>query len=204
MDENREEAVYRSSVTMTRQRYEDFCSVGFGRVKHLSLLMLILGALVTPGIVLEGYYDVAGSMLFVVLLLALLRFNIARSAKIGYERSVVSEGKESTVNGALYEDKIVSQSGGAVREHSYSQITGLFETKTFLLLHLRHELYIILDKEMLGADFDGAKAFLLGKCTQVKKKKFIDRSYDRTWSLIFMIALAVLPVAGRAVGRILP
>ena len=100
----------------------------------------------------------------------------------------------------LFEDKIVSHTDELKREYCYHQITKFFETKNFILLHLKYSLYIAIEKNNLNASVDEVKSFLMEKCTFVKKKKFIDCSNDKKWSLALLIALVVISVIGIVVG----
>ena len=109
----------------------------------------------------------------------LIYFRTRKSINIGYERMVISEGKEMTLNYELFEDKIVSHVDELKREYFYHQITKFFETKNFILLHLQHNLHITIEKNNLNASVDEVKAFLMNKCTPVKKKKFINCANDK-------------------------
>ena len=55
----------------------------------------------------------------------------------------------------------------------------------------------------LNASVDEVKAFLMNKCTLVKKKKFINCANDKKWSLVFLIALIVVSVVGMILGLVL-
>ena len=125
------------------------------------------------------------------------------STKIGYERMLLSEGKEPSFGYALFDDKIVSYHEGSKNAYSYRQISRLFETKSFILLHLKHQLYVTIEKSNLNACAEEVKAFLLNKPLLVKKKKFIKCTNDKQWSLIFLIALIAVSVAGVVIGAIL-
>lgn len=70
----------------------------------------------------------------------------------------------------FFEDKIVSHVDELKREYFYHQITKFFETKNFILLHLQHNLHVTIEKNNLNASVDEVKAFLMNKCTLVKKK----------------------------------
>jgi len=50
---------------------------------------------------------------------------------------------------------------------------------------------------------DEVKLFLINKCLQVKKKKFINCSNDKKLALAFLIELAVITVVGTVVAIIL-
>jgi hypothetical protein len=126
-----------------------------------------------------------------------------KSIKIGYARNLISTGKDSIFHYELFEDKIVSHVGEVKREYFYHQITKFFETKHFLLIHLQHNLHITIEKSSLNGSPEEVKAFLMNKCTVVKKKKFIQCENDKKWSLILLIALFVVSIAGIIVSLML-
>ena len=64
------------------------------------------------------------------------------------------------------------------------------------MLHLQHNLHITIEKSSLNADVDEVKAFVIDKCNNVKKKKFVNCVNDEKWSIVFMIALFVVAIAG--------
>ena len=153
---------------------------------------------------LIGNYDIVlGFGPFISFLMILIYFRTKKAIKIGYERMVISEGKEMTLNYELFEEKVISHNDELKREYFYHQITKFFETKNFILLHLQHNLHVTIEKNNLTASVDEVKAFLMNKCTLVKKKKFINCANDKKWSLVFLIALIVVSIIGIVVGLVL-
>ena len=133
----------------------------------------------------------------------LIYFRTKKAIKIGYERMVISAGKEMTLNYELFEEKVISHIDELKREYFYHQITKFFETKNFILLHLQHNLHVTIEKNNLTASVDEVKAFLMNKCTLVKKKKFINCANDKKWSLVFLIALIFVSIVGTVLGLVL-
>ena len=202
-DEEVKNAIYSSKFLMNKELYYDFCSVNYNRMKKMFLTFLCLVAYVIGANLFLGNYDIVLSGLFISFLMILIYFRTKKAMKIGYERMLISEGKEITLNYELFEDKMVSYNDELKREHSYHQITKFFETKHFILLHLKHNLYVTIEKNNLNASVDEVKTFLMNKCTLVKKKKFINCSNDKKWSLVFLIALIAVSVIGVVVGIVL-
>ena len=196
--------IYSSRFLMNKDLYYDFCSVSYNRTKKVFLTFLCLVACLIGINLLIGNYDIVlGFGPFISFLMILIYFRTKKAIKIGYERNLISAGKESTLNYELFEDKIVSYVDELKREYFYHQITKFFETKDFILLHLQHNLHITIEKNNLSASVDDVKAFLTNKCTLVKKKKFINCANDKKWSLVFLIALIVVSVIGTVIGLVL-
>ena len=171
--------IYCSRFLMNKELFYDFCSVSYNRTKKVFLTFFCLVTYLIGINLLLGNYDiVVGFGPFISFLMILFYFRTRKSIKIGYERMVISEGKEMTLNYELFEDKVISHNDELKREYFYHQITKFFETKNFILLHLQHNLHVTIEKNNLNASVDEVKAFLMKKCTRVKKKKFIDCSND--------------------------
>ncbi len=197
-------AIYSSKFLMSKALHYDFCSVGYHRVKNVNLFSLCLAVYLIGMNLLMGNYDMFfGFGLFVSFASIFMYFQTKKLIKISYERGLISAGKECTLNYELFDDKIVSCVDEVKREYFYHQITKLFETKNFILLHLQHNLYITIEKSSLSASVDEVKNFLINKCTLVKKKKFINCSNDKKWSLIFLIAIIAVSIIGTVVYLVL-
>ena len=199
-------AIYSSKFLMSKALHYDFCSVSYHRVKNANIFSLCLAVYsIGMNLLLGNYnYDMFfGFGLFVSFVSIFMYFWTKKSVKISYERGLISAGKECTLNYELFDDRIVSCVDGLKREYFYHQITKLFETKNFILLHLQHNLYITIEKSSLSASADEVKTFLINKCTLVKKKKFINCANDKKWSLIFLIALIAVSVIGTVVYLVL-
>ncbi|MBQ8741655.1 MAG: hypothetical protein IJY79_08935 [Clostridia bacterium] len=197
-------AIYSSKFLMNKDLYYDFCSVSYNRTKKVFLIFFCLVAYLIGINLLVGNYDiVVGFGPFISFLMILIYFRTKKTIKIGYERVVISAGKESTLHYELFEDKIVSHIDELKREYFYHQITKFFETKNFILLHLQYNLHITIEKSSLNASVDEVKSFLMNKCTLVKKKKFINCSNDKKWSLVFLISLIVVSLIGTVVALLL-
>ncbi|MBE6701496.1 MAG: hypothetical protein E7582_06400 [Ruminococcaceae bacterium] len=193
--------VYSSTFLMNKDLYYDFCSVSYNRTKKIFFIFFCLVAYLIGINLLIGDYDIVlGFGPFISFLMILIYFRTRKSIKIGYERMVISEGKEVTLNYELFEDKVISHNHELKREYFYHQITKFFETKNFILLHLQHNLYVTIEKNNLNASVDEVKSFLMNKCTLVKKKKFINCANDKKWSLVVLIALIVVSIVGMFVA----
>lgn len=188
---------------MNRDFFLDFSSVSYNRIKKRFFLFLCFTVLCIVTNILVFNYDIVMITLFIPIFLSVLYLGVGKAAKRNYERSLISEGKEVTIYGKLYENKMVSGIRELEREYSYNQITKFYETKNFLLLHLQLHLYLTIDKATLNADVDEVKSFLIQKCPSVKNKKLVNCSNDKKWALIFLILLAFVSIAGIIISLIL-
>lgn len=197
-------AIYSSKFLMNKELFYDFCFVSYNKTKKAFLIFFCLFTYLIGINLWIGNYDiVVGMGPFISFLTILMYLRTKRAIKISYERNVISAGKESTLHCELFEDKIVSHIDELKREYYYHQITKLFETKNFILLHLQHNLHITIEKNNLNASVDEVKSFLIEKCVLVKKKKFINCSNDKKWSLVFLTSLIVVSIIGAIVGIVL-
>ena len=199
-----ESAIYSSTFLMNRDLYYDFSSVSYNKIKKMFGAFLCLFVCAVTINLLNRDYDIVISYCILISFLMILSYCLTtKRIKIGYERMVISAGKEIPVNCELFDDKIVSCGDGAKREHFYNQITKFFESKNFILLHLQHNLYLTLEKNNLNASVDEVKSFLMNKCTLVKAKRFINCFDDKKWCLIFLIAIVGISVAAIVVSLVL-
>lgn len=198
MNENQEvkNAVYHSSIRMTRDFYNELFCVTEHRQKKVSIVFLCVTVCEAATGIGTARIDCAAIGLFAAFALILFHFMNKKVKIRNYERNLISMGKEPTAFEKLCDDAIVTVSEGLEREHSYQQITKFLETKNLLLLHLQLNLYIILDKNTLNAGVEEVKAFLVEKCPLVKKKEFVDCSDAPRWNFGLMIATTVVSVIG--------
>lgn len=189
---------------MEEELYFDFCSASYNKIKRAFLVFLCLDAAAIAVNLLGGNYDIiVGFGPFMSFIMALVYFRTNKAVKIGYERIMLSRNAPDALTYELYDEKIVSRFEQQQKPYYYDQISGLFETKNFLLLHLKYNLYVTLEKSSLSASVDEIKPFLIKKCTNAKRKRFINCSNDKKWALALLIAQIVVCIAGSVIGIIL-
>ena len=186
-NEESKPAIYTTSVLMSRDLYYDFSTVGYNRMKKSLIFFLPSTVLEIAVNILAKNFDTVALSVIISLIFFLLYHGINKSTKIDYERTLISAGKEISTSYELFEDRVVTDSEGVKREYFYYQITKFFETKNFLLLHLQHNLYITINKNN----------------PLVKKKKFINCSNDKKWTLRLLILLVVFSVIGTIISLII-
>ena len=185
--------VYCSDFSMSKELYYDFGLVGYQRFKKSFAAVLICFAVAATGGFLSHSYElILASGVMAVLVMALGYIKACRSVKIGWERSLIPSGEAMKVKNELGEEKIFAYWVENRQEISYDQVAELRETNSFLLLHLKHGVHITLEKKSLNADVNAVKAFLLDKCTKIKKKRFVNCSCARKWCMAMLVAEFVL------------
>lgn len=204
-DEEIKSPIYSTKFLMNKELFYDFNFVSYNRTKKVFLIFFCLvTCLIATNLLIGNYDTVVGFGPFISLSMLLIYLRTKKTIKIGYERVLISEGKEPTLRCELFEDKVISYNSELKREYFYHQITKFFETKNFFLLHLQHNLHVTIEKNNLNASVDEVKTFLINKCMLVKKKKFINCANDKKWTLRLLIAIIVVSVVGTAAGICLP
>lgn len=147
------------------------------------------------------YGNYQNVMLFGVLfIIFILIIKITGRSKIVYKRSKFlnnNEDIETTVN--INEEKIIMTSkNGNITNYSFDQIIGIVETKNLLILKLKYNMGIIIDKSNLtGGTKDELIEFLFSVCKNIKTKKVV---CDKIWlilrrsTLVIFVILFVLSV----------
>lgn len=188
--------IYSSEFPVNKASYYDSSSVNYRKMKIASFVsMCMIALLVIPNISAD-INDVCLYALLLSFVMLVPYFRISRAIQLEYERTMFSVGKEYTIVQNLFEDKITLVIDAQEKAFFYHQITDLYETKNFLLLVLPHRLHLSISKPNLNADVDEVKTFLLKRCVNAKKKKFVDCSNDQRLSVAFLIAAIVISVVG--------
>ena len=192
-------SIYSSNYTMSKEMVKDFCSTDFHKLRNLYILFIcIFTFYLVATFFMKPFEDVLVIMTgFILALLMVCNYiKFKKGYKVSYERALVSNGKEVTVNYDFFDDKIVSYAENLERELSYNDVTKFFETKHFLMLHIKHNLFVTVEKNSLDANVDEVKKFFIDKCVNVKKKKFVNCVNDEKWSIILLIVFVIVAVGG--------
>ena len=190
-----QQPLYHSQCLLDKDLYYSFASISFHQLKKLLALLLILITYLYGSIMLNGNYTLSsGCSVAIATFTLILCLRVEKGLNVNYERSLLANGKDITISIELFTDKIVSYGDGSKREYHYTQVSQLFENEHFLLLHLKHNLYIIFCKDNLN-NIEEIKTFLIQQCTLVKKKKFISCQNDKKWVFALSIAMAVISFA---------
>ncbi len=203
LQEQDEKVIYSSNVTMTREAYSELSSLNYNRMKVMFGAALCVAVSAGVANFIGGDDGLLVCMLLMSVMSLVLYIVSGRNAKTSYERGILNAGKEASVQHELLEDKIISIGEGGKREWLYTQVTGLFESKNLLLLHLKLNLYIMIDKSTLNADAEEVKAFLIERCRFAKKKKFTNCANDKRTALILLVILIALSVILTAAAMVI-
>lgn len=125
--------------------------------------------------------------LFLLLILKIIGKN-----KTSYKVSKdLNNGTDVHINVEINNEKIIMTSdNGNISNYTFNQIISLIETKNFVILKLKHNLGIIIDKTSLtGGTKEDLINHLLSVCENIKKKKIIK---SKNWIILRKFSFVVL------------
>lgn len=187
-------STYKSDYKM----HKEFSRSYLATIKSSSIILFLIAVALVINMIYGNYQNV---MLFGVLfIIFILIIKITGRSKIVYKRSKFlnnNEDIETTVN--INEEKIIMTSkNGNITNYSFDQIIGIVETKNLLILKLKYNMGIIIDKSNLtGGTKDELIEFLFSVCKNIKTKKVV---CDKIWlilrrsTLVIFVILFVLSV----------
>lgn len=125
--------------------------------------------------------------LFLLLILKIIGKN-KTSYKISKD---LNNGTDVHINVEInYEKIIMTSDNGNISNYTFNQIISLIETKNFVILKLKHNLGIIIDKTSLtGGTKEDLINHLLSVCENIKKKKIIK---SKNWIILRKFSFVVL------------
>lgn len=125
--------------------------------------------------------------LFLLLILKIIGKN-KTSYKISKD---LNNGTDVHINVEINNEKIIMTSdNGNISNYTFNQIISLTETKNFVILKLKHNLGIIIDKTSLtGGTKEDLINHLLSVCENIKKKKIIK---SKNWIILRKFSFVVL------------
>ena len=125
--------------------------------------------------------------LFLLLILKIIGKN-KTSYKISKD---LNNGTDVHINVEINNEKIIMTSdNGNISNYTFNQIISLIETKNFVILKLKHNLGIIIDKTSLtGGTKEDLIHHLLSVCENIKKKKIIK---SKNWIILRKFSFVVL------------
>lgn len=125
-------------------------------------------------------------------LFLLLTLKIIGKNKTSYKISKdLNNGTDVHINVEINNEKIIMTSdNGNISNYTFNQIISLIETKNFVILKLKHNLGIIIDKTSLtGGTKEDLINHLLSVCENIKKKKIIK---SKNWIILRKFSFVVL------------
>lgn len=189
---------FSSTYKLDYKMHKEFSRSYLATIKSSSIILFLIAVALVINMIYGNYQNV---MLFGVLfIIFILISKITGRSKIVYKRSKFlnnNEDIETTVN--INEEKIIMTSkNGNITNYSFDRIIGIVETKNLLILKLKYNMGIIIDKSNLtGGTKDELIEFLFSVCKNIKTKKVV---CDKIWlilrrsTLVIFVILFVLSV----------
>lgn len=173
---------FSSTYTLDYKMYKEF-SKGFLATIKASIIILLIVLIVSILYIIEGEYKYV--IWFGILYIILILINLIKgNGKIQYKRAKSlnnNEDIEATIK--IGKDKIVSTSKkGDISSYEFDQIIGLIETKNLLILKLKYNMGIMIDKNNIeGGSKEELVEYIFSVCNNIKRKKVIK---SKKWSLV--------------------
>ncbi len=129
--------------------------------------MAVLGAI-------ETYAETLPGIVAIWLIIEGIRWLSSRGGGIHYKRSVMLNGGKPTNDSVLFCDDCIytfEQASGNKVKLEYAPIRIVYETKNLLLLGMKYNTFLIVDKQTLTGSREEFGAFLYEKCPKLRNKK---------------------------------
>lgn len=195
-----ETPIFTSSYTLTKEKYHSFCSVNYRKRIFiysiiLPLVLMVYFSMVMLLLIGEDYYTLSTiALLSVVTMLPNLQLLFFEH--YGYKRLLTAQGgAHESCETALYPSEILCSRKSGKCSYKYESIKQIKENKDFLLLQMKYNLYLLIDKQTLNADPNEVCGFLLNTCPCLKKRKIINIEKDSTIVAILASVLLLLDVS---------
>lgn len=189
-NENKKE--FSSTYTLDYKIYKEF-STGYISTKKSSIIILfVVLALLILYMFYRRYEEIIGLGAIFILLVLVLK--VTGRNKLQYKRYKSLNNNEDIVNTVkIGNEKIVSTNKkGDATSYEFNQIIGILETKNLLILKLKYNMGIILDKRNLtGGTKEELIEYLFSICNNIKKKKIIN---SKKWMVVRKIILMMFAI----------
>ena len=192
-DNINKEKEFSSTYTLDYKKYKEF-SVGYIATRKSSIIMLFVLLGLSMIYMYTKRYDIIIAVGIIFLLLLLLTKITGRN-KLQYKHYKSlnnNEDLESTIK--IGKEKIISTTQkGDTTSYEFNQIIGIIETKNLLILKLKYNMGIVLDKNnIVGGTKEELIDYLFSVCNNMKKKKV---TKSKTWLIlrkIFFVLYAIV------------
>lgn len=185
---------FKSNYIMDLETYKEFAS-GFistsMRAICYRLVILIYGIFC----ILLNQQDVAMIFISIYLLIMLINKLTGRNL-IQYKRSLsINNGKPVSTEVIIDETGIqgINKDKDNKTDYTFEQISAVTETKNLIILKMKYDLGIIINKNNLeGGSREELINFIFDKCQNIKKKKVVQSKYGEIFFKLYMLILIVL------------
>lgn len=183
---------FNSTYTLSYKTYKDF-SNGYLATKRSNIIILFLIVVVLILNIIFKHYESVILFCLVFIILTLIYKIIGRD-KNTYRRSKsLNNGEEVEVNVTIDSEKITLTSTNNVSSYDFNQVIGIVENNNLLILKLKYNMGIILNKDTLtGGTKEELVDYLLLMCKNIKKKKVINAHMGIVLRKIILIVFMVL------------
>lgn len=188
-----EKKEFKSEYTLDLKTYQEFCK-GYKAANRIEIIILIILVLFFIESIIEKDYS------FIIfycafLLIFKLILKLIDKPKIQYKRMLSCNNGKPAHNIVTINDEniLITGDNGNKSTYSFEQIIGIIETKNLLILKMKYNLGININKNTLtGGNVEELASYLYQKCSNIKKKKIIKTNITKYFELIFTIVLAIL------------
>ena len=169
-NENKKE--FSSKYTLDYKTYKEFSSGYIATRKSSMITLFVVLALLILCIIYRNYETVITFGVLFGIFAFLIK--VTGRNKLQYKRyKSLNNNEDVEANIKIGKDKIISTSKkGDIASYEFSQITGIIETKNLLVLKLKYNMGIIINKNNLeGGTKEELINYLFSVCNNLKKKK---------------------------------
>ena len=171
MDNNNKNE-FSSKYILDYKTYKEFSAGYIATRKSNIILLFIFLAILLINFFYRNYSTIIGvGIVFVLVVLIVI---ITGRNKLQYKRyKSLNNNEDLEENIKINKEKIISLSGkGNTASYDFEQIIGIIETKNLLILKLKYNMGIILDKRnLIGGTKEELIDYLFSVCKNLKKKK---------------------------------
>ena len=194
-DENKKE--FKSTYTLDYKKYKEFSKSFIATNKSNIIVCFLIVVLFIIYLLTHNYSYIILFGIFFVIILGITK--ITGRSKLPYKRSKsLNNDKDLETTITINNEKIVGTSKkGDVANYEFNQIIGIVETKSFIILKLKYNMGIIINKSNItGGTKEELIQFLLDKCINLKKKKVIQsKKWLITRKVILILSIIMFIVA---------
>lgn len=188
-----EKKEYNLTYKLDYNMYKEFKSAYLATRSTSIIVLFLVEVALLLNVFFKNYYNVIlFGVLFVIFVIV---YKIMGRSKTWYKRSkYLNNNEEIVTTVTINEEKIIlSSSNGNMSNYSFDKIVDIVETKNLLILKLKYNMGIILDKKELT---DGKKEeileYLFSVCKNVKAKKATNAKIWLILRRLFFVILAIL------------
>lgn len=191
--DNENKIEFNSKYTLDYKTYKEF-SAGYIATNKSSIIMLFVVLVLLILCIIYKNYETVITFGVLLGIFALLKKVTGRN-KLQYKRyKSLNNNEDEEGNIKIDKEKIVYTSKkGNIASYDFSQIIGIIETKNLIVLKLKYNMGIILNKHNLdGETKEELIKYLFSVCNNLKKKKVIN---SKKWLVVRRVMFVLFTIA---------